>query len=240
MDHQQPAHLRKLSELKDYKVADGEPDVRNWNVIGRDRASIGKVHDLIVDGNFENVRYLDVKLDKDIYVGKDERHVLIPIGRAKIEQNNDSILIDHLDQNQVRFYPVYSGEVLTREYEHSLRDFLHEQQNDRQVQRNEGVYEHESTTLLPQETDTLRSDREQHEADVQSDDPLTKMRAERDIARAERDILQSELEMLKGRLRSARQALDANFYDHDSFDEKQFYENRKSPRHTENETSHSS
>nr|WKN38095.1 PRC-barrel domain-containing protein [Tunicatimonas sp. TK19036] len=238
MENQQHAHLRKLSELKKYKVADGEPDVRGWDVIGSDRASLGKVHDLVVDGNFEKVRYLDVKLDKDMYVGKDERHVLIPIGRAKIEQDSDCILIDHLDQNRVRFYPVYSGEVLTREYEHSLREFLHEHEGDYNTHHNEMLPEHERNSLLSR--DSIRSNREQYEANMQSEDPLTKMRAERDIARSERDILQAELEMLKGRLLSARQALDANFYDHESFDERQFYENRKSHLHTESETPHSS
>jgi len=55
-----------LKELKDYKVAKDDPDVRGWEVIARDGRTIGKVNDLLVDTAAMRVRYLDVELDRDL------------------------------------------------------------------------------------------------------------------------------------------------------------------------------
>lgn len=60
------AQIAPLKELKDYKVAKEDPDVRGWNVIGRDGRMVGKVHDLLVDTSAMRVRYLDVELDHDL------------------------------------------------------------------------------------------------------------------------------------------------------------------------------
>ncbi|HEX9944891.1 MAG TPA: PRC-barrel domain-containing protein [Thermoanaerobaculia bacterium] len=60
------AQIAPLKELKDYKVASDDPDVRGWNVIGRDGRTIGEVNDLLVDTAAMRVRYLDVELDPDL------------------------------------------------------------------------------------------------------------------------------------------------------------------------------
>jgi hypothetical protein len=57
------SQIAPLKELKDYKVAKEDPDVRGWNVIGRDGRMVGEVHDLLVDTGEMRVRYLDVELD---------------------------------------------------------------------------------------------------------------------------------------------------------------------------------
>jgi photosynthetic reaction center H subunit len=58
--------IAPLKELKDYKVAKEDPDVRGWNVLGRDGRTVGQVHDLLVDTSAMRVRYLDVELDHDL------------------------------------------------------------------------------------------------------------------------------------------------------------------------------
>jgi hypothetical protein len=58
--------IAPLKELKDYKVAKDDPDVRGWNVFGRDGRAIGEVNDLLVDTGAMRVRYLDVELDSDL------------------------------------------------------------------------------------------------------------------------------------------------------------------------------
>ncbi|WPP48993.1 PRC-barrel domain-containing protein [Catalinimonas niigatensis] len=205
--------LRKLSNLKDYRVTKEDPDVRGWFVVGADRQRLGKVNDLILDPEARKVRYLEVKLESELLAGKETRHILIPIGKARIDRDDDMVLIDSLDVNKARFYPVYSGEAITRDYEHSLREALHEETHQ---------HTHDTHTHAEQ--------------GVQDEEPLHKMQRERDIARSERDILRSEVEMLKAQLRKARNVLDDSFYDHESFDERQFYENR-SLQHTHREES---
>jgi hypothetical protein len=61
-----PSQIAPLKELKDYKVAKEDPDVRGWNVIGRDGRMVGEVHDLLVDTGEMRVRYLDVELDPSL------------------------------------------------------------------------------------------------------------------------------------------------------------------------------
>ncbi|HEV8580519.1 MAG TPA: PRC-barrel domain-containing protein [Thermoanaerobaculia bacterium] len=60
------SQIAPLRELKDYKVAHDDPDVRGWNVIGRDGRTIGEINDLLVDTGEMRVCYLDVELDRDL------------------------------------------------------------------------------------------------------------------------------------------------------------------------------
>ncbi|MEK6478494.1 PRC-barrel domain-containing protein [Catalinimonas sp. 4WD22] len=195
--------LRKLSNLKDYRVAKDDPDVRGWFVVGSDMYRLGRVSDLILNPELRRVRYLEVKLEPEILANKETRHILIPIGKARIDRDDDIIVIDSLDVNKVKFYPVYSGDPITRDYEHSLREALHEDKHQ--------------PTSHPSTDSTMQ---------MQDEEPLLKMQRERDIARSERDILRSEVEMLRAQLKKARKVLDDDFYNHESFDEQNFYENR--------------
>jgi len=56
-----------LRNLRKYRVADGDPDVRGWEVVGGDGRRIGSVNDLLVDTAEGKVRYLDVQLDTGLY-----------------------------------------------------------------------------------------------------------------------------------------------------------------------------
>ncbi len=79
------AHPRvaALRNLRGYKVADGDPDVRGWEVAGGDGLRIGTVNDLLVDTVAGKVRYLDIELDPSLYLkgtpagieAQDERHL---------------------------------------------------------------------------------------------------------------------------------------------------------------------
>lgn len=56
-----------LRYLRRYRIADGDPDVRGWEVVGGDGRRIGSVNDLLVDTAEGKVRYLDVQLDTGLY-----------------------------------------------------------------------------------------------------------------------------------------------------------------------------
>jgi hypothetical protein len=60
------SQVAPLKELKDYKVAKDDPDVRGWQVVGRDGRAVGEVHDLLVDTVAMRARYLDVELDHEL------------------------------------------------------------------------------------------------------------------------------------------------------------------------------
>jgi PRC-barrel domain protein len=147
------SHIAPLKDLKDYKVAKDDPDVRGWTVTGRDGRKIGEVNDLLVDTVAMRVRYLDVELDRDLLANapvvpgtagvvgayaapgmagagpvldpgdgnERKRHVLIPIGMARLDEDHDRIHLDGFDAEDVTVLPAYDHSAFNREYESGLR-----------------------------------------------------------------------------------------------------------------------
>jgi sporulation protein YlmC with PRC-barrel domain len=109
-----------LGQLDDFKVADGDPDVRGWEVLASDGRKIGEVDELLVDTNAMKVRYLDVDVDDGV-IG-DDRHVLIPIGYARLERDRDCVMVDGLASADLHGLPAYGQGPLTRDFETSVRD----------------------------------------------------------------------------------------------------------------------
>lgn len=83
-----------LGDLDDFQVADGCPDVRGWDVVAADGRKVGTVHELIADTGAMRVRYLDVKLDKSAAGPEGDRDVLVPIGTARLDQDDDRVMLD--------------------------------------------------------------------------------------------------------------------------------------------------
>lgn len=131
--------LRHLDDLDDVKISDGAPDVRGWEVKGSDGEKLGKVADLLVDTGAMKVRYLEVRLDKDVAKevgraeaphaegvrGRDEddmepyRHVLVPIGAAHLDDDADEVHLGPAAEAMVGI-PSYRRGSLTRDYETGL------------------------------------------------------------------------------------------------------------------------
>lgn len=111
--------LRSLNDLNDFKVVDGEPDIRGWDVVSLDSRKAGEVHDLLVDTAAMKVRYLDVELDRDV-AGVKDRHVLVPIGMAQLDDDSDNVRLAQLSAAQLAAMPAYEHGSLTRERERDL------------------------------------------------------------------------------------------------------------------------
>ncbi|QHT71214.1 DUF2382 domain-containing protein [Rhodocytophaga rosea] len=114
--------LRRMKEVEDdYKVSDEDPDVRGWDVIGRDGEKLGEVEELIVDTSAMKVRYLDVEIDDDLTVAdEDDRHVLIPIGAVNLDHENKFVIAPNLTDQSITSIPAYHGEEISRDFEHKL------------------------------------------------------------------------------------------------------------------------
>jgi hypothetical protein len=83
-DTEARSRIAALRNLRGYKVAEGDPDVRGWEVAGGDGRRIGTINDLLVDTAAGKVCYLDIELDPGLYrqgtpsglvPGDDERRV---------------------------------------------------------------------------------------------------------------------------------------------------------------------
>ncbi len=112
--------LRRLSAMDDFRVAAGSPDPRGWKVTAADGVEIGRVRDLIVDPQALRVRYLDVEIDAAA-PGTGERHLLLPIGRARLHETDDRVIVEALPAAALSALPRYGGADFDREYESAVR-----------------------------------------------------------------------------------------------------------------------
>lgn len=112
--------LRRLRDLPDFEVADGNPDVRGWAVRGGDGQALGVVHELIVDPEALKVRYLDVELESRYHINEHENRILLPIGVASLDAEGDNVFVPSLNAKTVLDYPPYTEIQITREYEEAM------------------------------------------------------------------------------------------------------------------------
>lgn len=115
--------LIRLEELKGFQVADGDQDIRGWKVKTADGRKIGKVEELIVDPAERRVRYMEIKVDKKVLGVDDDRHILVPIGTARIEGDGNDVLLERLPAQGLAGVPPYNRGPITRDYETSLREY---------------------------------------------------------------------------------------------------------------------
>jgi photosynthetic reaction center H subunit len=123
--------LRRLSDLDDFEVADGHPDIRGWTVKTPDGQTLGKVDDLVVSVREMRVRYIDVDVDRSVRSGladaatpkgAEAGHALVPIGTAQLDDNGDNVIVRSLTGADLASYPLYARQGgITRDYEQSLR-----------------------------------------------------------------------------------------------------------------------
>ncbi|MGH7504196.1 MAG: PRC-barrel domain-containing protein [Longimicrobiales bacterium] len=115
------ARLRRLSELDDYEVADDDPDPRGWDVQSADGRSIGRVDELIVEPAAMKARYLDVELDASALELDGNRHVLIPVGFAELDPDDDRVKLNTVRSSDLATLPAHTG-AIERSYEDTLNE----------------------------------------------------------------------------------------------------------------------
>lgn len=135
-------HLYNLNELSDYKISDGYPDVRGWDVKDIDNRIIGKVDNLLVNKEAQRVVYLDVDVDKSIidakhdpygnnanseireFVNNDgDNHIIIPIGLVDLNTDSNYVYTDVLDHKTFSETQRYrKGDNVNRAYEVKVLD----------------------------------------------------------------------------------------------------------------------
>lgn len=87
-DPRQARHLVPLKELGRFHVVDGDPDIRGWEVYTSTGREIGRVEELLVDTDTNEVVMLDVDLRRD------DRHTLAPLRAAWIDRGAKRVVID--------------------------------------------------------------------------------------------------------------------------------------------------
>jgi photosynthetic reaction center H subunit len=114
--------LARLDELDGYKVADYDEDIRGWDVFTPDGKKIGKVEELVVDTSVLKARYLEVKVDKDVLGAKDDRWVLVPVGAARLNDDDNEVVIERIPTDNLLTKEERKRKPLDRDAEVSLRE----------------------------------------------------------------------------------------------------------------------
>jgi sporulation protein YlmC with PRC-barrel domain len=116
-------------DLDDFKPPKDEPDPRGWDVRATDGSKVGKVEDMLFDTGERRIRYVEVALDKDFAKDIARDYALIPIGQARLDDDNDHVIVD-LSSTDLASIPRYDRQNLSRDYETSLRSWYRERKRD--------------------------------------------------------------------------------------------------------------
>ncbi len=113
---------RRLQELdrSDFAITKGDPDIRGWDVKNATGQKIGEVEELILDAQQQKVRYMVVELDDDELDLEDDKKVLIPIGLAELDKDDDDVLLPGITPEQLRSLPAYDRDSLDDEAERQV------------------------------------------------------------------------------------------------------------------------
>jgi hypothetical protein len=109
-----------LADAKNFRLGSGAPNPRGWNVFGTDGERVGTVHQLLVDPAAMKVRYLDVDLLDDLFLLKDDRHVLLPLEYVDLKERGNDVWVRGLTAREVAQLPAYPGGAVEGWLEHSV------------------------------------------------------------------------------------------------------------------------
>jgi hypothetical protein len=108
-DPEYSRRLYPIDELKDYRIAAGEPDVRGWNVCTLNGREVGEVEDLLVDPARGEVVMLEVDLDRS------GRHVSVPLRAVQLDRSRECVVVDSGDVDPTTVHDVRLRDRLTDE-----------------------------------------------------------------------------------------------------------------------------
>lgn len=98
-----------LKEAKQFRLAEGTPDVRGWTVFGADGERAGTVADLLVDPVALRIRYLVVDLADDLFALRDDRHVLVPTEAVELRERGRDVWVRTHTARELATLPAYLG-----------------------------------------------------------------------------------------------------------------------------------
>ena len=110
-----PGGIRRLSAAPEFGVAEGEPDIRGWEIVGENAARLGHVTDLVIDTQALQVRYITVRR------ATDNRETTLPIGYCTMGEGTVHVPLSLEDMLAL---PEFGAETLSRPAEARLRTVL--------------------------------------------------------------------------------------------------------------------
>jgi hypothetical protein len=96
--------LAALGDLPAYRVCAEDTDPRRWDIVDANGLHIGSVHDLIIDLEALTARYMVCSLTHGA-----ARAVLMPVGFARIEKEQQLVHLDFVTAANVDELPAFNG-----------------------------------------------------------------------------------------------------------------------------------
>jgi len=95
-DPRMAGRLYRMSDVKDYRIIDGEPDIRGWEVRTLSGADVGEVDDLLIDPHRGEVVMLDIDLNDS------DQHINLPIRGVQLDRGRRCVIVDSGDVRNAR------------------------------------------------------------------------------------------------------------------------------------------
>ena len=121
--------LVPLSEMKKWDVAEGDPDIRHWEVRTVSGRDIGKVRELLVDPDQGEVVMLEIDLSAS------DRHARVPIRIVQIDRAARVVRVDSADVSPLEQSADATPKVRDRHWADSGRVRYPEAEGERVVER---------------------------------------------------------------------------------------------------------
>lgn len=115
-----PAESRRrlisIDDLDGYTIAEGEPDVRGWDVSTLGGRELGAVEDLLVDPERNEVVVLEVALRGD------DVHAEVPLRSVQLDRKRKVVLVDSGDIDDSSRHGTRARDRLDRDEREQMRD----------------------------------------------------------------------------------------------------------------------
>ncbi|TSD66776.1 hypothetical protein FFF34_005070 [Inquilinus sp. KBS0705] len=115
--------FEELSE-SEYEIADGQPDIIGWDIKDSHHNKLGEVDELLFSVTLRKVCYIVMHMENND-IGLEDGRVLIPIGVAELDENEDTVLISNVTKAQLLALPIYQpGRNVDKETEQEIRNIF--------------------------------------------------------------------------------------------------------------------
>ncbi|HEX2077015.1 MAG TPA: PRC-barrel domain-containing protein [Longimicrobium sp.] len=103
------ARILPLRDARGFRLPKDAPNPRGWNVFGADNERVGKVEELLVDPDLMKVAYLVVDVASDLFLLREDRHVVVPIEHVELRERGGDAWVQGLTAREIALLPGYAG-----------------------------------------------------------------------------------------------------------------------------------
>lgn len=107
--------LVSMDDLDNYRLADGEPDIRGWQVCTLNGRELGSVEDLLVDPERGEVVMLEMEVEGDGV------HAEVPMRSVQLDRGRKAVMVDSGDVESHDRYESRARDRMTAEEREEVR-----------------------------------------------------------------------------------------------------------------------